>query len=474
MVFIVVQWVNENSVSVVKEKKVVGENVELKEGSTVDVSAGISKGRIAIYKAEILKVCGTKAKALEFEASLVKKVAVAHGDVDGNKSSKRKRNPSQKVRENVLEQDNSEDREEAETSRNQGKGDNEKRKTNDKKAKGDNEDKENELERKKLQQSVQQERINGILQQRRTPTSTVVIPDETTDTSVQSKPQALPVTPNTIPNNPHKQSPSPSATVSTQSLSHDTPHATHTITSIPHTFTPSQPPSSIHKPSLIPNTPTSNPHIITPTQSIPPTYNPSTVTPTANRRPITPLNTQRTSPMQNTFTTSPFHIPPQPQTHYTNSSLSHHDHSSSYSSLLEDDLELQDFGMRHDQGPLPSSEVNSEWTSFTTHFTQQFEELKGEVEGLRSEVKHLKRIVRELKANPNYSSAPADRATSTGDPELTYLAMIKNTTKPLEGLKVLLYKMFTVDEVRVTASGGEGIALDRVKLDLIYCAMEKR
>lgn len=57
MVFIVVQWVNENSVSVVHEKKVVGENVELKEGSTVDVSVGISKGRIAIYKAEILKVC---------------------------------------------------------------------------------------------------------------------------------------------------------------------------------------------------------------------------------------------------------------------------------------------------------------------------------------------------------------------------------------------------------------------------------
>ena len=57
--------------------------------------------------------------------------------------------------------------------------------------------------------------------------------------------------------------------------------------------------------------------------------------------------------------------------------------------------------------------------------------------------------------------------------------MIKNTTKPLEGLKVLLYKMFTVDEVRlsslkgrVTASGGEGIALDREKLDLIYCKLE--
>ena len=53
--------------------------------------------------------------------------------------------------------------------------------------------------------------------------------------------------------------------------------------------------------------------------------------------------------------------------------------------------------------------------------------------------------------------------------------MIKNTTKPLEGLKVLLYQLFTIDDVRksslkgrVTASGGEGVALDREKLDLIY------
>lgn len=38
--------------------------------------------------------------------------------------------------------------------------------------------------------------------------------------------------------------------------------------------------------------------------------------------------------------------------------------------------------------------------------------------------------------------------------------------------------MFTIDEVRqsslkgrVTASGGEGVALDREKLDLIYCKL---
>ena len=57
--------------------------------------------------------------------------------------------------------------------------------------------------------------------------------------------------------------------------------------------------------------------------------------------------------------------------------------------------------------------------------------------------------------------------------------MIKNMTKPLEGLKVLLCKLFTVDEIRlsslkgrVTASGGEGFALDREKLDVIYCKLQ--
>ena len=52
-----VQGENENSVSVVKEKKVI-DAVELKEGTTVDILSGTSKGRVAIYKATILKVCG--------------------------------------------------------------------------------------------------------------------------------------------------------------------------------------------------------------------------------------------------------------------------------------------------------------------------------------------------------------------------------------------------------------------------------
>lgn len=60
MVFVVVQWKEENSVSVISEKQVVlGANHELKEGLTVVVSTGKnSKGRIAVYKAVVLKVFG--------------------------------------------------------------------------------------------------------------------------------------------------------------------------------------------------------------------------------------------------------------------------------------------------------------------------------------------------------------------------------------------------------------------------------
>ena len=52
--FIVVQWETQNSVSVVSEEKLVGA-VELKEWTTVDISNGINKGRVDIYKATILR-----------------------------------------------------------------------------------------------------------------------------------------------------------------------------------------------------------------------------------------------------------------------------------------------------------------------------------------------------------------------------------------------------------------------------------
>ena len=43
--------------SVLSEKKIFSA-VELKDGTTVDISTGTNKGRVAIYKATILKVCG--------------------------------------------------------------------------------------------------------------------------------------------------------------------------------------------------------------------------------------------------------------------------------------------------------------------------------------------------------------------------------------------------------------------------------
>ncbi|RMX37546.1 hypothetical protein pdam_00019639, partial [Pocillopora damicornis] len=47
---IVVQWENENSRKSFRA-------VELKEGTTVDIPTGTIRGRVAIYKATILKVC---------------------------------------------------------------------------------------------------------------------------------------------------------------------------------------------------------------------------------------------------------------------------------------------------------------------------------------------------------------------------------------------------------------------------------
>ena len=58
MVFVVVQWENENTINVINEKQVVS-GVELKEKAKVDIIlAEGKKGRSAIYKATILKICG--------------------------------------------------------------------------------------------------------------------------------------------------------------------------------------------------------------------------------------------------------------------------------------------------------------------------------------------------------------------------------------------------------------------------------
>ena len=42
---------------------------------------------------------------------------------------------------------------------------------------------------------------------------------------------------------------------------------------------------------------------------------------------------------------------------------------------------------------------SEDWESFASHFTTEFEALKGEVETLRAEVRQLKRALRDAKVN---------------------------------------------------------------------------
>lgn len=48
---------------------------------------------------------------------------------------------------------------------------------------------------------------------------------------------------------------------------------------------------------------------------------------------------------------------------------------------------------------MPNHNMSNEWQSFSAHFTQQFEQFKAEVDGLRAELKAVKKTVRELKVS---------------------------------------------------------------------------
>lgn len=45
---------------------------------------------------------------------------------------------------------------------------------------------------------------------------------------------------------------------------------------------------------------------------------------------------------------------------------------------------------------MPNHNMSNEWQSFSAHFTQQFEQLKTEVDGLQAELKVVKNAVGEL------------------------------------------------------------------------------
>ena len=78
---------------------------------------------------------------------------------------------------------------------------------------------------------------------------------------------------------------------------------------------------------------------------------------------------------------------------------SHRQKKGEYVSLLEDDsYELLEMS------PPAAAQSNNrkrseDWESFASHFTTEFQALKGEVETLRAEVRQLKRALRDTKVN---------------------------------------------------------------------------
>ncbi|XP_068737047.1 uncharacterized protein [Montipora capricornis] len=51
---------------------------------------------------------------------------------------------------------------------------------------------------------------------------------------------------------------------------------------------------------------------------------------------------------------------------------------------------------------------SEDWESFASHFTTEFEALKGEVENLRAEVRQLKRTLREAKERKQNDDEPQE------------------------------------------------------------------
>lgn len=77
--------------------------------------------------------------------------------------------------------------------------------------------------------------------------------------------------------------------------------------------------------------------------------------------------------------------------------------NTTYMSWLEDESPYDMFGMPSLPGESLHPNVNdssgsgSDWNSFASHFTSEFESLKAEVDSLRSEVKQLKKVIKDVK-----------------------------------------------------------------------------
>ena len=190
---------------------------------------------------------------------------------------------------------------------------------------------------------------------------------------------------------------------------------TNTIT--PHTYSPTQTTPLVNHSS---HTNTTS-HVYPPAQTTPllnrsshkHTFTSHTCSPTHNtsafnhgtgnhintshkRTPLTDHNSQTT--LQNPFTTPPQVLDLDTYPTPLSCRMSPPKSFRKLLQLAEDDYENVPLTNSPSPPTCNTSDVgNSNWESFTSHFTQEFEWLKAEVDGLRNEVKSLRRTVRELK-----------------------------------------------------------------------------
>ncbi|XP_068759925.1 uncharacterized protein [Montipora capricornis] len=173
----------------------------IEEGDTVSVTSKTPKGKSVFYKALVLKVFATRSKANEYEASLIKtSQKEVHSPNNQDNKKKRTRKPSQKIVESANSPAYHEDAEPVEP---QNKKVKEAKKTvkgvSKKKA-----DKENSETNSKLQHVVQEERIQTILNGRKTEGFTPTQPLICIGNNETTPPRA------TLTHNAHKEPTSPS------------------------------------------------------------------------------------------------------------------------------------------------------------------------------------------------------------------------------------------------------------------------
>ena len=182
-----------------------------------------------------------------------------------------------------------------------------------------------------------------------------------------------------------------SPTQATPSVNHSS--RTHTVTS--HTYSPTQATPLLNRNS---HTNTFTSHTYSPTQNTS-AFNHSTGRHTSQshkRTPLTDHNSHMT--LQNPFITPPQALDLDAYSTPLSCHMSR-SHPKSFTELLhlaDDDYETVPLT----DSPSPPNTGNigsSNWESFTSHFTQEFEWLKAEVDALRNEVKGLRGTVRELK-----------------------------------------------------------------------------